>query len=331
MSLSLYRPSLTIVPRPTSVPVIDLQPNLELTAAEAERLLEAWLAGPVVCSEILRLEGGLVNTVFQLDFDRPPHRAVVKLHGGGSDTFATEARALEYLGAETACPVPSVYLQDSSARLIPYAFLLIENVPGVCLKSLDLEPTERVDLDVQLAAVLGELHNHRGTRWGGIDTDEGSRTWPDLFVPRLVDARAHPAVAERLTSDVLARVDDAIDLARPALRDSGTPTLVHGDVWDGNLMVRREDGRLRLTGLLDPDLQFADVEFELAYLEVFDVPREAFFVAYADHQTLRPGYERRRLFYWLHTALVHVGLFGDEFFCHFTSRTAERIGNLQVP
>ena len=159
----------------------------------------------------------------------------------------------------------------------------------------------------------------------------GDGTWPDLFVPRLVDARAHPAVAERLTSDVLARVDEAIGLAGPALRDSGTPTLVDGDVWDGNLMVRREDGRWRLTGLLDPDLQFADVEFELAYLEVFDVPHEAFFVAYADHQTLRPGYERRRLFYWLHTALVHVALFGDESFCHFTSRTAERIGQLEVP
>jgi fructosamine-3-kinase len=311
--------------------VIDLQPDLELTGAQAERLLGAWLAAPVVCSGILRLEGGLVNTAFRLDFDRPPHRAVVKLHGSDGDTFVAEARALEYLRAETACPVPSVFLQDSSAHLIPHAFLLIEHVPGVCLKSLDLEPTERADIDAQLADVLGELHEHTGTRWGGVDTDQGSRAWADLFMARLVDARAHPAVAERLVPDVLARVDEAIDLTRPALHDSGAPTLVHGDVWDGNLMVRLEDGRWRLTGLLDPDLQFADVEFELAYLEVFDVPREAFFAAYADHQTLRPGYEQRRLFYWLHTALVHVALFGDEFFCRFTARTAEGIGRLQVP
>jgi fructosamine-3-kinase len=102
-------------------------------------------------------------------------------------------------------------------------------------------------------------------------------------------------------------------------------------VWDGNLMVRRENGRWRLTGLLDPDLQFADVEFELAYLEVFDTPREAFFAAYAAHQTLRPGYERRRLFYWLHTALVHVALFGDEFFCRFTARTADSIAPRPAP
>lgn len=308
--------------------MIDLQPDLELTTAQAERLLEAWLGGPVACSEIRRLEGGLVNTVLRLEFDRPPRWAVVKLHSGGGDTFAAEARALDYLRMETACPVPRVYLQDSSTHLIPYAFLLLEHVPGVCLESLDPDPTVRADIDAQLADVLGELHGHHGARWGDVNTKAGSAAWADHFVARLRDVRAHPAVADRLERPVLARVDGAIGLASSALRDSGTPTLVHGDVWDGNLMVRLEDGRWQLTGLLDPDLQFADVEFELAYLEVFDVRREAFFDAYADHQTLRPGYEQRRLFYWLHTALVHVALFGDAFYRDFTARTAASIGRL---
>jgi len=311
--------------------LIDLDPDLELTTAQAERLLEAWLAVPVVCSRIRRLEGGLVNTVYRLQFDRPPHRAVVKLHGRNGDTFAAEARALEYLRNETACPVPTVYLHDSSGRLIPHAFLLIEQIPGVCLKDVDLEPTERADVERQLAAALGELHEHTGTRWGGIAAGEGPNTWADLFVARLVDVRTQPAVVERLAPEVLALVDAAIDLARPALFDSGIPTLVHGDVWDGNLMVGLEDGRWRLTGLLDPDLQFADVELELAYLEVFDTQRDEFFAAYTTHRRLRPGYEQRRLFYWLHTALVHVCLFGDEFFRRFTARTAERIGQLGQP
>ena len=311
--------------------MIDLQPDLQLTTAQAETLLEAWLAGPVVCSRILPLEGGMINTVFQLDFDRPPHRAVVKLHGSDGATFEAEARALEYLRSETACPVPRVYLCDSSARLIPRAFLLLEHVRGVCLKSLDLAPTERADIDAQLANVLGELHHHKGTRWGAIDSDEEPKPWAEIFVARLVEVRADPRLAERLAPDVLDQVDRAIDAAQLALHESGEPTLVFGDVWDGNLMVLREDdGHLRLTGLLDPDLEFADVEFELAYLEVFDEPRRPFFAAYADYHTLRPGYEHRRLFYWLHTALVHVALFGDEFFCHFTAQTAERIGRLQA-
>jgi fructosamine-3-kinase len=155
---------------------------------------------------------------------------------------------------------------------------------------------------------------------------EGPAAWADHFLERLVEVRGDPALAERLAPDVLARVDDAIELAPAALRDAGTPTLVHGDVWDGNLMVHVEDGRWRISGLLDPDLQYADVEYELAYLEALDTPRRAFFARYSDHHPLRPGYQQRRLFYWLLTGLLHVALFGDPVFCDFTARTAAAIG-----
>lgn len=310
--------------------MIDLQPDLELTTVEAQRVLEAWLAVPTVCTGILPLEGGLVNSVFQLDFDQPPHRAVVKLHGAGGDTFAAEARALEYLCAKTDCPVPSVHLYDGSGRLLPHAFLLIEHIEGVCLKNLALEPDQRADIEAQLGDVLGELHQHKGTSWGLFDSDEVSGSWTDLFTARLVDARTHPSVQERLTADVLARIDEAIEIAPRALRESGVPTLVHGDVWEGNMMVRLDGGRWHLAALLDPTLQFADRELELAYLEVFDNKRTAFFAAYSRHLPARPGYEQRRLFYWLHTALVHVGLFGDQFFCEFTARTADSIAQLQL-
>lgn len=310
--------------------MIDLQPNLELTSHQAEQLLGTWSGGPVVCTDIVKLEGGMVNTAYRLEFDRAPHRAVVKLHRRDSDGLAAEARALEYLAAETACPVPRVYVYDGSARLIPYTFLLLELVPGVCLKDLELDPTERAEIDAQLADMLGELHNHTRSTWGAIDADDEPRSWAELFEVRLRGTRAQATVAERLTPEVLAQVDQAIDLARSMLGDSGTPTLVHGDIWDGNMMVRLEDGHWRLTGLLDPSLEFADVEFELAYLEVFDTSRQAFLAAYAAHHAVRPGYERRRLFYWLHTALVHVALFGDEFFCRFTERTAAEICRLQA-
>ena len=64
----------------------------------------AWLREPVVSTGIVRLEGGLVNSVFRLEFDRPPGSAVVKLHGHEGDDFGAEARALEHLATTTACP-----------------------------------------------------------------------------------------------------------------------------------------------------------------------------------------------------------------------------------
>jgi fructosamine-3-kinase len=305
--------------------LIDLQPDLELSTDEAERLLAAWLGGPTTCLRLGPLKGGLVNSVFRLEFDRSPFLAVVKIHGTGVDTFAEEAQALDYLAAETSCPVPRVHLHDGSGGLVPHAFLLLENVAGVCLQHLDPEPADRAAIDVELAGVLSELHRHHGEHWGRPGAAPCAPSWSDIFTTRLAEVRAADGVAARLTAETLAVVDEAIALAGPELVDAGVPTLVHGDVWDGNLMVEQDDAGWRITGLLDPNLQFADVELELAYLEVFDNQREAFFAAYTEVHQLRPGYERRRLFYWLHTALLHVALFDDEFFREFTARTAATI------
>ena len=305
--------------------MIDPQPDLELSFAEAERVLATWLGGSPACSRVESLKGGLVNSVFGLEYDRPPFRAVVKIHGVGGDTFAEEATALDHLAAETSCPVPQVHLHDGSGSVITHAFLLLENVAGECLQGLDLEPVERAAIDVELAGVLSELHRHHGERWGRLGSSGGASSWSDVFAARLAEVRAADGLEARLTPETLAVVDEAIDLAGPELADAGPPTLVHGDVWDGNLMVERDGAGWRITGLLDPNLQFADVELELAYLEVFDNRREAFFAAYTEVHQLRPGYERRRLFYWLHTALLHVALFDEEFFRDFTARTAATI------
>ena len=309
--------------------MIELHPNLDLTTAQAEAVLQEWLGESVTCSGIQPLTGGMVNTVLKLEFDRAPHRAVVKLHGG-DDPFAKESSALRFLRAETDCPVPEVFLDDRSRELIPHAFLLLEHITGDCLKDLDLTPSMRADIDVQLADVLAELHTHQRRTFGAIADESDERTWAELFLDRLDTWRSHPEVEGRLLAGELSAVDQAIEAVPTLLRDAEAPTLVHGDVWDGNLMVDRVNGHWRLTGLLDPDLQFADVDLELAYIEVFNNRRDAFFAAYTEGRPLRDGYEQRRLFYWLRTALLHVGLFEDQFFREFTARTAERITRLQA-
>lgn len=308
--------------------MIVLEPDLELTTSQAEDILEAWLDARVTCTEVKRLKGGMVNSVFSLRFDRVPNQAVVKLHGMNGNSFEREALALEHLHTETECPVPEVYLQDSSGQIVPYAFLLLEAVSGVCLDSIDLDPADRADIDTQLADILAELHRHTGSSWGRIGVDEEWATWSECFVNRLVEARAHPALAERLSPEVLEAVDDAIDAAPALLSDAGRPTLVHADVWDGNLMVHRQGEKWELAGVLDPNLQFADREIELAYLEVFDNAKDVFFDRYLRHHDERPGYEQRRLWYWLHTALIHVALFDEQFFGDYTSRLVREIGRV---
>ena len=66
--------------------MLDLQPDLELTTVQAERLLQAWLGGPLECTGIRRLHGGLVNSVMLLEFDRPPGAARCRACGEEFET-----------------------------------------------------------------------------------------------------------------------------------------------------------------------------------------------------------------------------------------------------
>lgn len=308
--------------------------NLTLTQAQAGAVLSAWLGVPAVCTAVRPMHGGMINAVFGLEFDREPFTAVIKISAtdGGfassdftSGNFAAEARALDFLRSCTCFPSPQVYRLEAAPQTLTYAFLLMETIPGVCLAGLNLSQDERDALDRQLAGVLLELHSHTGGRYGAVAGEPSGRRWTEVFLPILAEVRARPEVERRLPASALSEVDRAIELAALELADAGPPTLIHGDIWDGNLIVRREGSGWRLSGIVDPGLHYADVEAELAYLEVFGGRREAFFAAYTARRPLRPGYRRRRLFYWLKTALLHVWLFGGQQYCDFTAQTAAAV------
>jgi aminoglycoside phosphotransferase (APT) family kinase protein len=197
--------------------------------------------------------------------------------------------------------------------VIPYSFLLLECLPGTNLQAACLVPGQRVSVERELAEALVDLHSHKAQTFHGIGEETGVCCWAGRFLPDLEENRRD--MEGLLPPTILEKLDVVLPLAEDALRDQGEPTLIHNDVWAGNIMVHERDDGWHLSGLLDPvGLQYADVEKELAYLQAFDTVGEAFFRIYAVRRPLRPGYEFRRLSYWLDTYMTHIWLgFGTEF------------------
>ena len=303
--------------------MVQPQTDLRIGRDDAEGILRRWLGEPVTCTDIEPLHGGMINSVLQLTFDKAPYSAVIKLSGNGD--FSSESRQLRYLNERTQLPCPHVYLEDHSRDRLPYAFLLLETVPGVSMAGGRFPASDRAQIERELADALLELHSHRREAFGSV-WEEGRQRWTDVFVPRLREVRTKEEVDARLGQDVLRDVDAAIEVAASVLADQGAPTLIHGDIWAANVMVVQKDDGWHLSALVDPGIQFADVEMELAYLQVFNTAGQPFFEAYTAERPLRPGYDTRKLFYWLRTYLVHVWLFGDRHYRQMTARVAEEIG-----
>lgn len=301
-----------------------LSTGITLTTEQAQTILSRWLGIGVCCRRIEPLQGGMINSALRLTFDRAPGTAVVKLSADqDSAGLQSELARLDYLKSATTCPVPRAYAYEAADADVPFSYLLLETIPGCNLGQATLTPTDRNRIEGQLAEVLIELHGHTRHTFGRFH-EAGEALWSDLFVPSLVANREH--VAGKLPAQVLKWIDEAIDSAPAALREQGVPTLIHQDMWAGNIIVAPKEDGWHLSGLVDPSgAKFADVECELAYLQVFDTVGDLFFDRYTDHHALRPGYEVRRLFYWLDTYMTHVWLFGDQHYRDRTAETAEAI------
>ncbi|MFC1717646.1 fructosamine kinase family protein [Candidatus Poribacteria bacterium] len=299
------------------------QSDIPITQAQAEVVLSRWLGQETECTGIQRLYGGMINSVLKLSFDQEPFDAVLKLRRVGDDGSVTEARNLEYLSNNSRFPCPQVYYEDSSGKSIPFAFLLLETIPGVPMGAAQLSQFDRTTIGRELAEILLELHSHTRDTFGCPYEQQGPKKWTDIFIPRLLNMRKE--MEGKLPQKVLRDIECVIEPAEGIMSAQGQPTLVHGDIWAGNIMVSQKEDGWHIAGIIDPGTQYADVEMELAFLEVFKTVGSSFLQTYTTHNPLRPGYKFRRLFYWLNTYMIHAWLFPDAHYRQMTGQLAEAI------
>lgn len=300
-----------------------LSTDLNITPRQAEAILTPWLGQSVRCTGIHRLPGGDIHSVFALEFDREPFKAVIKLRDSDDESFEAEKQRLDYLRKKGA-RVPRVYAVGDPDDLNEFSHILLERLPGVPLNAARMTGDDRREIDRALAVELLKLHANTRDTFGEIDGRFATQRWADIVVPRLVDMRDE--VTNKLPAGVLSHIDVALASAETVFSESQSPpTLIHGDLWAGNIMVNNDSGTWRLSGFIDPGTQYADVEHELAYLRCFNTVGQDFFDAYTARTPMRPGFELRKLYYWLNTLMIHVWLFGAETYGDRTARIAEQI------
>ena len=86
-------------------------------------------------------------------------------------------------------------------------------------------------------------------------------------------------------------------------------SLLHGDLWSGNWAADERGEPV----IFDPAAYYGDREADLAMMELFGHPGQAFFAAYNEAYPLDAGYPLRKKFYNLYHILNHANLFGSSY------------------
>jgi len=101
---------------------------------------------------------------------------------------------------------------------------------------------------------------------------------------------------ERLCRDLYRRIDMSLI----------TPSLLHGDIWSGNILFNMNG-----VTLIDPAIYFGDREMELAFILLFNTFGDTFFNAYTEVHPLSDDFYNTKVpLYQLYPLLVHIALYG---------------------
>ena len=184
-------------------------------------------------------------------------------------------------------------------------------VPDVVFAEADLLVTTAVDQvprraghEEALGRALAALHGAPYPHWGGGSSWIGGcpidpSQWPDAagFYGARLGELALRCGLQKAVAAVTGRLGE--------LLPSGGPSLLHGDLWWGNVLFG-VDGQ---SWLIDPSVHGGHPEEDLAMLALFGTVPDRLLRAYEEVHPLSAGWQERVALFQLYPLLVHTVLF----------------------
>jgi fructosamine-3-kinase len=278
--------------------------NGGMESGELKTRLETVLGSSVVEARPLPVGFGLTGLRIKLADGR---RLAVKAREesqGRTPSLELEAYMLGELARHSELPVPHVHYAEPGLLVMDF----IENDGSGITPSVERHAGE----------LLANLHATK-REWFGYERDTligplaqpnpKSRRWVPFFRDQRLLFMARQAHQDgSLPSSMLGRIERLAERIDDYLVEPAFPSLLHGDLWTGNVLVRGD----RIAGFVDPAIYCGHPEIELAFTTLFGTFGETFFETYEGLMPLEPGFhELRSSLYNLYPRLVHVRLFGS--------------------
>lgn len=270
-------------------------------------VLEDELADPVVSH--VAMGGGCIANACRIETEA---RSYFLKWGRGevAETFPAEAAGLGALSCtDSPLRIPTVVACRPMRGETP-GFLVLEWINS---------GRKGLRFWESFGAGLAVLHEHAADRYGFEQNNfigrlpqdnTWSTSWPRFFRRRRLAPQVRMA---RERGGWQAGWDAPLDALYHRLPEllpaRPTPSVVHGDLWSGNVMVTA----LGTAALVDPAVYFGHREVDVAMTELFGGFDEAFYEAYRATAPLEAGYERRRDVYNLYHLVNHLNHFGRRY------------------
>ncbi len=277
-----------------------------------DQALHSLFGNNVKITDRKQVAGGDINEAYRLTLSDGMHIFMKSNQGKSVSFFQREAEGLAAIAETGAISTPQVFGCGTGEN--GGAFLLLEFVesrrPGKDYQEILAQQLARMHQSRTENFVTGGIYGFVQDNYIGANPQVNTpcKSWTEFFR----DCRLKPQflqASDYFGKEEWKKITELLERTGEILTEPEYPSLVHGDLWAGNVMT----GRDGLAWLTDPAACVGHREADLAMTELFGGFSGKFYEAYREAAPLQPGYEKRRDFYNLYHLLNHLNLFGRSY------------------
>ena len=263
--------------------------------------------------------GGCINNGFSVTL-KDGRQCFVKMNRRLSlDMFRQDASALRILGQANAAvssglrvPAPLCHGVDGD-----HAFLMIEYLPPAVASNRYWQALGR-GLAMMHQGVTKNLFGFDDDNYIGSSKQRNSwaASWPGFFAQYRLKPQLDQAKRQGLASDELCKaVESIIKRIETLVPRIATASLVHGDLWSGNVLpvASRVGVGAESPAIIDPATYYGDSRVDLAMTELFGGFPDEFYAAYREIRDVGNEYNHLKDLYNLYHLLNHLNIMGREY------------------
>jgi protein-ribulosamine 3-kinase len=180
----------------------------------------------------------------------------------------------------------------------------------------------------ELGIKLAELHRNSITKFG-LDEDNFIGSLPqknkfeDDWSTFFTNQRIMPMIKMASDNSLLQKGErNTLESALSKITElmpKEAPSLLHGDLWSGNLMTSANGEPC----LIDPAVYYGHREMDIAFSHLFGGFSPDFYHSYQEAYPMESGFNQRIDLYNLYPLLVHLNLFGRSYIGQINSITGQ--------
>jgi len=282
----------------------------KVTKDEITKMVHRAFGKSPVIQDIEELKDGYFNSAYRIRFEdgfssvlKVAPRGDIEVMSYEGGLMKTEVEFLKLCSQREEIPVPALHFQDFTREVYPCDYFFMEEILGRPWSHLkeSLSPEENQGIQEELGRVTRGINSLTSDQFGYFD--DLHSTWREAFesmLENLLRDGEYYGVSLPLESSV---IRDRVGENLGYLEDINQASLVHWDLWEGNVLIR-EDQKC-LSGIIDCERAFwgdplAEFNFSFAGYS------PAFGAGYGKDMLTTESQQRRRLLYNVYWLMIMV-------------------------